>query len=477
VNRAVPPDSWGTRLRLVLLAVVVLAPLAFGAVHPTSILVLMVASIGAGLFSWARGHAARGRGELVPKLPGRRLILAFQALVLVQLLPLPLALLRVVSPGSFAHYQDRSLVPLQGFYPISVSPGDTLRGLVYLIGFSLLYGAAFREIRDSRWRQKLAVAVVATGVVMTIVALVQAASGATKIYGLWQPVTWYAIYGPYANRNHFAGYMTMACALALGLALGGLKDLRRAFARRRRARWLAFGDAEGSTAIRNAAGAMAVIVGLLASASRGGFLGFVVSIVVLLLAVAARRGAKSVIGITVALAVVVSLGLAWVGIEGVLKGFEARGLKASRLDLWADAARLFPLFPVFGAGFNAFGPAYAPHQTFWTWYWIGQAHNEYLQVLLDTGLVGAAVSVLLLAVVFRGALRAAVRGPLEAGFLAALAALAAHNLVDYNWQIPANAATFAVVAGAAVRAGVNETRRAGAREPRGGALDRSERAS
>src|SRR5262249_37364411 len=135
---------------------------------------------------------------------------------------------------------------------------------------------------------------------------------------------------------------------------------------------------------------------------------------------------------------------------------------------------LVPLFPVFGAGFNAFGPAYAPHQTFWKWYWIGQAHNEYLQVLLDTGIAGTVVFVPLLGLVFRIAVRAGLRGPLEARYLAALAA---PNLVDYNWQIPANAATYVVLAGAAVRAGVNETRRAGTREARGGALDRSERAS
>jgi O-antigen ligase len=450
VSRSVSPDRWGAGLRALLIALVVAAPLAFGAVHPTSILLLLVLSAGAGLVSWARGHGARGRGEPVPKLPGRRLLLAFQALVLVQLVPLPLGLLGWISPGSLAHYRERSLVPLEGFHPISVSPGDTLRGLAFIVGFSLLYAAAFREIDDNRRRRRLAAAVVVTGLAMTIVGLVQSAYGATSIYGLWQPVTWWAIFGPYANRNHFAGYLVMAIALALGSVQGGFHDLRRAWERRRLG-WLALGETEGSTFVRRAAAAMALVVGLLVCASRGGFVAFTVSTLALLLA--SRRASRGVIALSMVVVLVAGVGIAWVGLGGILQGFESRGIQESRIELWKDAARLIPGFPLFGVGFNAFGSAYAWHQTFWRWYWIGQAHNEYLQVLLDTGIVGALLFLGILAVLFRAAARGTARGPLEVGYFAALVALAVHNLVEYNWQIPANAATYVVLAGAAVRAG------------------------
>jgi hypothetical protein len=55
---------------------------------------------------------------------GGRLLVALHALVLVQLLPLPPAVLRVVSPGSFAFYTEMSLVPI-GLRPITVNPADT----------------------------------------------------------------------------------------------------------------------------------------------------------------------------------------------------------------------------------------------------------------------------------------------------------------------------------------------------------------
>ena len=90
----------------------------------------------------------------------------------------------------------------------------------------------------------------------------------------------------------------------------------------------------------------------------------------------------------------------------------AAGSRRSRLDLWADMLPMARRFPVFGVGFNAFATAYPHYQTIWRTEWIGEAHNDYLQVLLDLGLVGAALVAPLLALLFRRAL--ARRRPLPA---------------------------------------------------------------
>ena len=58
----------------------------------------------------------------------------------------------------------------------------------------------------------------------------------------------------------------------------------------------------------------------------------------------------------------------------------------------------------------------------------------------------------LLFLVFRAALRGAVRGGLELGLFGALLALAIHNLVDFNWQIPANAVTWVALGALALNA-------------------------
>jgi O-antigen ligase len=351
----------------------------------------------------------------------------------------------VVSPGSFHFYSDTLLLPpLTAWRPVSVSPPDTLRGLAFLAAFSLFYGAVFREFSEERWRRRLAGWLVATGIVMTLVALAQAAAGTTTIYGLWRPTLDYAVFGPYVNRSHFAGYLEMVIPLALAFAVEAFRRLGRAW-ERRRVGWLALGAPEGSGAILQATVAMLLVAGLLASQSRGGVMAFAVSAAALPFAFRHRGQAGIVV------VVIVLLGLGWVGLGGVVEGFQKRGLEASRFVLWRDMVRMIPDFPLLGAGFNAFGTAYLRYQTIWRMLFIGQAHNDYLQVVLDLGVLGAGLVLGLLCQLFRAAVRAAPRSPLDAGVLAALLALGFHALVDFNWQIPANALTYVALAALATR--------------------------
>jgi len=143
--------------------------------------------------------------------------------------------------------------------------------------------------------------------------------------------------------------------------------------------------------------------------------------------------------------------VAWVGLGDLVSAFESRGIKRSRLDLWADMMPMARRFPVFGVGFNAFATAYPSYQTVWRTEWIGEAHNDYLQVLFDLGLLGVALVLPLLVILFRRALADAARSPLALGLLGSLLGLAAHALVDFNWQIPANAATYVSLAAVAMR--------------------------
>jgi O-antigen ligase len=431
-------------LRYAILALLALAPLAAGAVHEPVFIPLLV---GCGVVGIA--SLLRGRRHARPPLPGRRLLLALHVLVLLQLLPLPPALLRLVSPGSFAFHSAMELLPLEAWRPISVSPPDTLRGLAFLSGMTLLATAVFRELGEGRWRRRLVLTVVAVGMVMTVVAFLQAASPEPRrIYGVFRPRWDWAVFGPYVNRNHFAGYLVMAIPLAIGLALEALAVLRHAWSARRQG-WLALGGREGYTLVRRASEVMVLVAGLLASASRAGFVGFASACLALPLVARRRRGTAA------AVVLLVALGFAWVGLGGVLGGFEARGIRGSRLDLWRDMLPMVAEFPLFGVGLNAFATAYPRYQNVWRSEWIGEAHNEYLQALLDMGLVGAALAFAFLVLVFRSALGAARRGALELGILGALLGLAVHNSVDFNWQIPANAATWAALAARALRAGAD----------------------
>jgi O-antigen ligase len=415
-------------------------PFLAGAVHEPVFVPLLVGCALIGIVSWARAP----NGSAPAPVPGRRLLAALHVLVLAQLVPLPPAFLRIVSPGSFTFYENQTLLPLDTWCPITVSPPDTLRGLAFLAAFSLLYATVFREFGNPVWRRRLMLTVVGVGLAITVVAFVQAVSPEPrKLYGLWQPRWDWAVFGPYVNRSHFAGYVAMAAALATGAALGALDQLRHAW-RSRRHGWLVLGEREGNAFIRWGAVVMVLVAGLVASGSRGGVTAF--GLTALLLPLASRRRRST----AVAVGLLAILGIAWIGLGGIFAAFETRGIQGSRLDLWADMLPLVPDFPVFGVGLNAFSTAYPFYQTVWPTEWIGEAHSEYLQSLLDLGVLGALLVASILFLVFRAAWRNAVRGGLELGLLGALTVLALHNLVDFNWQIPANAATWAALAALAL---------------------------
>jgi O-antigen ligase len=427
-------------VRVLVLLLLATAPLLAGAVHEPVFVPLVAGSALAGLVALRRHRHAP-----VPPLPGLRLLLGLHALVLLQLAPLPPWLLRAVSPGSFAFYSQQLLVPpLVAWKPISVSPPDTLRGLAFLAGFSLLALAVFHELGEGRWRRRLLRTVVFTGLALTVVALLQAVSSEPRrLYGIWQPRWDWAVFGPYVNRNHFANYLVMAAALSVGFALESLARLRTAWTTRRQG-LLLLGEAEGLAVARAAGVVMVIVAGLVASQSRGGISAFALAMLLMPLAAPRRRGTA------LAILLLVALGVVWIGTSGVLQAFEVRGIRGSRLELWRDMLPMVRHFPVFGVGWNAFATAYPWYQTIWKTEWIGEAHNDYLQALLDGGLVGALLVAGLLAVVFRRALARAPRSPLDLGLFGALLGFALHEVVDFNGQIPANAATWISLAALAV---------------------------
>ncbi len=433
---------WRRRVaRALILLLLVAAPLAMGSVHEPAFIPLLVLAAAAGLLSLSSAGPSAFRAFWGVR--GVPLVVAFTALVLFQLVPLPPPLLRLLSPGTYRFHDHLALVPLTHWLPISVNPADTGRGLAFLVAFTLLYAAANREAEDGGWRRRVLTSVALTGLALTIVGLVQAASGRPgRIYGLWQPTRDWAVFGPYVNHNHFAGYVLMALPLALGFAAEAAGRLVALWRRGRRV-LVSLGDPPAMSTLRWSVTAMALVVGLLAAGSRGGLLACPLAYVVVGLGV--RKARPATLGL-IALALVTALVIDTRPLEELYRsrGF---GLEQTRLAYWRDVLRAVPDFPLLGAGLNAFGTLSPRYRTYCAWEWLGEAHNEYLQVLIDTGLVGLLLCAALLALLARAAVRQAQRSVLDAALLTALAACAIHNIVEFNWQIPANAATFFVLAG------------------------------
>jgi O-antigen ligase len=121
--------------------------------------------------------------------------------------------------------------------------------------------------------------------------------------------------------------------------------------------------------------------------------------------------------------------------------------------------------PLLGWGLGAFPIVYPEFRSFYTTFFVNQAHNDYLQLLAETGLAGFSIAVWFLVLVFRHAAgklenwAGTASGALTMAALLGCVGILVHSFLDFNLQIPANAALFYVLCAIAAAAPLHESQR------------------
>lgn len=243
-------------------------------------------------------------------------------------------------------------------------------------------------------------------------------------------------FGPYVNRNHFAGFAEMIIPVALVPLVLGKVRRERVFV------VVLF--------------AVVPIVALLLSASRGGIISFVFEIVILfsLLLIHRIRGKYVVVGGIVVLSAVMAV--SWIGVQQVLARFSGiQNLEVStgkRTAMRRDTWRLFLDHPLIGTGLGTFEMVYPPYDSLYDGKVVNHAHNDYLEALAETGAIGGLCCLWFLAVVLLSSLNCmadlgnSFSSALNLSGLMACSGILIHSLVDFNLHIPANALLFFVSA-------------------------------
>ena len=133
-----------------------------------------------------------------------------------------------------------------------------------------------------------------------------------------------------------------------------------------------------------------------------------------------------------------------------------------RSDLWAETIPLIRAYPVFGCGLGGYETAFSRFKISGVLVTDDFAHNDYLQLLAELGLVGFVIGAALAFSVVRTALRGAVKSSdpesalFRGGMCRRSAAIALHSLADFNLYIPANAMLLAWIAGMAMAVELRE---------------------
>lgn len=401
---------------LILLA----APLAFGAVQPWAIFLL---ESSAALLFLAWGFRQwRDRELRVAWHPLYAPMLAFASIVLLQWIT-----------GITAYRQVTSSL------------------LLLYVAYGMLVFVASQTLRRSSQIRVLASVVCGYGLVLASFSLLQGIAPNGKLYWIWPLEQGGLIYGPYVNHNHYAGLMELLLPFPLVLALSR--------------------HTEGNRKLV-VAGIAALMAGtIFLSGSRGGMLAFGVQVIVLAVLLRKRGDWKQPLALGVFLALMIGF-LIWLGGNELTHRLASIQTEARqeltggvRMTIDRDCLRMVREKPLLGWGLGAFPVVYPQFRTFYTSFFVNQAHNDYLQLLVETGFAGFAVALWFLFIVFRGVAAKlrnwteTVNGTLSAAALLGCIGILVHSFLDFNLQIPANAALFYVLCAIAASKPFQESQR------------------
>ncbi len=457
-----------------LLTAVCLLPWAFGGVEIwayrlAAFLIAVAVFIAMARSGWSGIVPARDRRWLViPVLLG--------LWGLFQCVPLPPAAVNLLSPSAAAIHRDaapplddRALAYVSGDAPagpetseavgdnendpgwrsLSLYPSGTLERSLWFSALFLAFLLAGRRTAVQQRCTLYKVLLLANLALLALIGIMQLFYDNGKLLWIRESTQELRSIGPYVNPNHFAGMMELAVPWLLGYS----------WWRFRKGGIQAFKEPQAPVAL--GAGLVCLVAGILAASKMAAVL---IGAGILVLALFGFRTVRSrVLALTVVavLAAAVLLGFGGTELAQRLDDFAAASAgdlgQYERVVAWKAALPMVADYPLTGVGVGAFGhvfTAYVPPGEPGRWI---QLHNDYLEVLVEGGLVAGLLLLALIWAYGSRMVRIQFRRPLDRtatlarlGMVIGLVSLSLHALVDFNHQIPGNALMFVVVAAVAL---------------------------
>jgi O-antigen ligase len=430
--------------------------LAFGAVYPWAFTPLFAGCMLVGLAALLRTRPA-GDDLLI----AGSLALLLVAIA-VQLIPLPVGAIAGISAETDAALrQIRIGYPdALSSHPLSINPPETRVGLAAAAALScLLLGLSCGMHRQDA--RRIVALVAGLGVAVAVIGIVQHAMWNGKIYGFWKPQHIGLSFGPFVNRNHFAGWMVMAIPLVFAYFCGRVARDMAGVKPGWRNRFMWFSSPEAGETVLIGFAVLIMSVGLTMSLSRSGLLGLVAAAGITAFVVARGRisGSRRLIVAAYA-SLLLFVAISWTGLDRFTSRFGDADMATmgNRIGIWQDTWRIASRFPLTGTGLNTFGDATRLYPMTDTRVHYSEAHNDYLQLTAEGGAllcIPAGVLALALAVVIRRRFRAVPHESsdywIRVGAVTGILAIALQSLAEFSLQMPGNAVLFVLLLALAAR--------------------------
>lgn len=446
---------------VIFLFTLLFSPIAFGAEEEWARTIMEAAC-----FLGLLGHCISSglRRQPLLKVPGLAFYSLFLAFVLLQLLPLPAGVVKLISPASYNLYQESiGILAMPGWLPLTNNVRETLGELLRYSAYGAFYILAIQLMADAERLRRTLFVVVGWGFAIALFAILQKYLGNGRMFW-FRPLPGCSFFGPYANYNHFAGYMEMLTPVALGLFLYYRPRVRYAKGFRQSVAEI-FNYPGSNVHMLLGFAVLLMAASIILSRSRGGTISFGLAGLLLTFLLYQRDKKPSFTFFVTAFSGLFILAFSWFGWNEILQRFaqipEQQGdlFANGRMRFWQDTLLIIRDFPFTGSGLGTFSNIFPSYRHFTGDFFVNHAHQDYLETMSDLGLLGSGIIVCFLAACFHKIWKV-VRTRRDRfaihlcfGSLAGVFALLVHSLSDFNFQIPANGLYFFFIMALAVSAG------------------------
>lgn len=369
----------------------------------------------------------------------------------LQLIPLPPDLLNIVSPQVSRYYEES-----QAWHSISLDTGATLYKLQKSIAYALFFVLSLALINTPKRLENVANLVVVSGVLQAVYGVLTVLGGEAfdifHIHDERQSSTT----GTFINRNHLAGYLEMSIAVGVGLLVTHIIQNKDDYAGLRASiRNFVFTLLSGKARLRVFLALM--VVALVLSHSRMGNTAFFASLglcgVVGLWIYRKSHKAKSLAILFISLIAIDMLILgSWFGLDQLAARLEGTTVEGDgRFFVFQRSLVLLQDFWLTGSGAGSFYNIFMSYRDNHSYLFFDFAHNDFLQIAIEYGVIGFALFGLIVLFSFIRAIQAQQQRQTAilkgAGFAAMMGiiSLMIHSSSDFNLQIPANALLFTLL--------------------------------
>lgn len=448
-----------TPLFFSLLIVLAWLPLPLGSNRPWSLAIMHIAVLSIALV-WLLQYV-RGRVVISESLKRAWPIVLLLALLVlwvnIQAWPLPLSLLEALSPNAFAIH-----APLTDYPSLSLNPQATQEAAINTLCYALIFCLTLQLVTSRQRLKQLMLVIIFSGLFQAAYGSLMSLSGLE--YGFFhQKYTYLGVAtGTFINRNHLAGYLEMSLALGIGLLLGELVT-HHAVNWRDSVRRLLRTLLGRKVLVRLALAIM--VIGLVLTHSRMGNSAFFISLTATgLLYLLARKlmsgtsiSRNSIIFFASLLVIDMLIVGNFFGVEAVVERLQGTSANTEqRVDVTQNSLAIIRDYPLTGIGAGSYYSVYPQYSSSAIRTHYDHAHNDYVEFTAELGLIGMVLLALIVVLAFKAAVTALfkrrdklMQGVAFAGTMG-ITAIMIHSAVDFNLQIPANAALFMVLLALAV---------------------------